>query len=229
MKIILGALICTLLTLSCASQHKKTPDPQKQDTASAVPVKDKQSPESIGKIVVAPFADMTALHGENQTVFCPFCLSSFTTGKVEAEAAQKLREISVSAVKTLGRHEVLLNDMPSSGDDDGAASLKKERVYLMALGKAAGADAVLAGHVYRFIERKGADYAVESPASVLFDLDLIRIADGHTIWSAHVDETQKSLMENLFSFKTFMEHKGKWVPAVELSRHGIEKAIKSLP
>lgn len=221
--------ICTGLFSSCGFSPEKRIDPQKEAAASGVSEKEKRSPESIRKILVAPFADMTALHGEKQTVFCPFCLSSFTTEKVEDEAADILTQLLVLAVEKRGRHEVMSVDAPPRGDSPGAAIPKKERPHLLALGKAVGADAVLAGHVYRFVERKGTDYSVESPASVLFDIDLVRVADGHTLWSARVDETQKSLMENLFSLGTFMERRGKWVPAAELSRHGMEKAVQGLP
>jgi hypothetical protein len=42
------------------------------------------------------------------------------------------------------------------------------------VGKTFGADAVLIGQVYRWRDRVGADFGVKSPASVAFDLSLIR-------------------------------------------------------
>ncbi len=70
-------------------------------------------------------------------------------------------------------------------------------------GRRHGADGVLVGFVYRYKERVGKAYGVESPASVAFDIHLIRVADGRTIWSAHFDETQQSLGDNLFKLGSF--------------------------
>ena len=97
------------------------------------------------------------------------------------------------------------------------------------VGKTFGTDAVLGGNVYRWRERRGSDYAVEFPASVAFDLWLVRSSDGVLLWKGKYDKTQQSLMENLFDYRTFAESDGKWLTAEKLAMIGLRKLIEEMP
>jgi hypothetical protein len=97
------------------------------------------------------------------------------------------------------------------------------------VGKTFEADAVLVGYIYRWRERQGADYGVESPASVTLDLQLIRPMDGAILWKSVFDKTQKSLSENLFDMDTFIESGGKWMTAEKLAEIGIRKLVSEMP
>lgn len=97
------------------------------------------------------------------------------------------------------------------------------------VGKSFGADAVLIGQVYRWQERVGTDYGVERPASVAFDLSLVRPSDGAILWRGNYDKTQKSLFENLFDLNTYVKSGGQWLTARELAGFGLERLLGEVP
>jgi hypothetical protein len=97
------------------------------------------------------------------------------------------------------------------------------------VGNAFSADAVLAGEIYRWHERVGTDFGIDKPASVAFDLSLIRPSDGAIIWRGNYDKTQKSLFENLFDLNTYIKSGGRWLTAKELAEFGLERLISDIP
>ncbi len=90
-------------------------------------------------------------------------------------------------------------------------------------------DAILVGYVFRYRERMGYPYSVEKPASVAFDLHLVRVKDGVIVWRGAFDRTQTSLMENIFQLSSFFSWGGKWVTAKELSAVGLAAILKTFP
>ena len=105
----------------------------------------------------------------------------------------------------------------------------KEADLIRRLGKELNADAILVGYVYRYNERKGTAYAVEKPASVAFEIQLVDTKEGKRSWRAVFDKTQRSLMENLFQFRFFVKEKGQWVTAKDLAEEGVEQIMQSFP
>ena len=103
------------------------------------------------------------------------------------------------------------------------------REVLREVGTEMEAEGVVIGYVYRFRERKGVSYTVEQPASVAFEIHLLRVSDGELVWRGSFDKTQSSLMENLFQFASFFRGKGKWVTAKELTGEGVEQVLKTFP
>lgn len=97
------------------------------------------------------------------------------------------------------------------------------------IGQAFSADAVLAGYVYRWVEREGTDYAVSRPASVAFDLYLMSAVDGATVWKGRFDKSQQSLSENLLDVDTFIRAGGKWMTAETLAGLGLADLLGKLP
>ena len=97
------------------------------------------------------------------------------------------------------------------------------------VGKAFEADAVVAGQVYRWQDRMGTDYGVDAPASVAFDLSLVRPSDGAILWRGNYDKTQKSLMENLFDLNTYVKSGGRWLTVKELAEFGLEHLLTEMP
>ncbi|MDY7034595.1 MAG: hypothetical protein SV375_00315 [Thermodesulfobacteriota bacterium] len=93
------------------------------------------------------------------------------------------------------------------------------------IGKIFDADAVLTGYIYRWKEREGTDFAVNRPASVAFDLYLIRPRNGAILWKGRFDKTQRSLSENLFDMNTFIKGGGKWMTAEKLAELGLENLL----
>ena len=101
-----------------------------------------------------------------------------------------------------------------------------ERDLQLEIGRALNADAIFVGYIYRFRERVGGKYSVDLPASVAFDIHLIRVEDGRVLWSAHLDETQQPLSDDLFRLNLFLRRKAKWITAKEMAISGIEDMLK---
>ncbi|KPK18505.1 MAG: hypothetical protein AMK69_24810, partial [Nitrospira bacterium SG8_3] len=91
------------------------------------------------------------------------------------------------------------------------------------------ADALLVGNLYRWRERVGSDRGVDVPASVAFEISLIRPEDGAVLWRERFDKTQKSLSENLLEWNTFVRGRGRWMTAEELAELGLEDMLSRMP
>jgi len=104
-----------------------------------------------------------------------------------------------------------------------------DRDIYVQIGKALTAEAVLGGHVYRWREREGTDYAANRPASVAFDLYLMAAEDGVIWWKARFDKSQISLSENVLDLKTFLKAKGRWMTADELAEIGLADVVETFP
>jgi hypothetical protein len=104
-----------------------------------------------------------------------------------------------------------------------------DRDIYVRIGETLSAEGVLGGHVYRWREREGADYAASRPASVAFDLYLMSAGDGAILWKARFDKTQISLSENLLDIQTFVKAKGRWMTAGELAEIGLTEVVEAFP
>ncbi|MBW2097245.1 MAG: hypothetical protein JRG77_00265 [Deltaproteobacteria bacterium] len=110
-----------------------------------------------------------------------------------------------------------------------AADIKASRLRLIqAFGKELKVDAVLYGKLFRFEDRIGGEYAVKSPASVGFTLQIIRVSDGAILWRNTFDETQQSLMENILKAGLYRKTGMRWLTAAELANYGINQAVGEL-
>jgi hypothetical protein len=96
------------------------------------------------------------------------------------------------------------------------------------LGHDVSADGVLYGVVERYQERVGADYAADTPASVVFSLKFVDIKNQTVVWTAKFSKTQKALSENMFDFANFVQRSGRWVRANEISLEGVQEAVADL-
>ncbi|MBN1106419.1 MAG: hypothetical protein JXL84_23645 [Deltaproteobacteria bacterium] len=105
----------------------------------------------------------------------------------------------------------------------------EESQILIRIGNAFSSDGVLTGYIYRWLEREGTDYAVHRPASVAFDLYLVRTTDGAVLWKGSFDKSQQSLTENLLDFETFVKAKGKWLTADLLAEVGLVSLMGRFP
>jgi TolB-like protein len=187
---------------------------------------------SIEKLLILPFKDLSSLYGKNVNVRCPLCGNVFSTGDVEIFAVDVLTDRLISIIK--GRKDF---ELIPPGQAQGAMSVLlsadkselSERDILVKIGRALYADAVLVGHVYRFKDRVGTRYSVDSPASVAFDIHLIDVSKGSMLWVGHFDETQRTLSENLFKIGTFLRRKGSWITAEEMAVSGLEDALQTFP
>jgi hypothetical protein len=185
-----------------------------------------------GKILALPFKDLSQGEGENKDVRCPVCGRVFFSGEVATGAADFLSEELVSWMQNQTNHDVFFSDfnynsLPWTLFTNGGE--KAFRKMLAEVGRKKHFDTVLAGFLFRFKERVGKGYSIQSPASVAFSVHLIRVSDAETIWSAHFDETQQSLGENLFQLGSFLRRGGRWITAKEMAVSGLDKLLREFP
>lgn len=186
---------------------------------------------SVKSIAVIGFLPAVPPGGETGLVRNPLVGAVHQAAPVQVEVVEKMNESLFSKMVESKKYEFI-----SPGQAQGAlASLLSanstigESELFVSLGKGMEADAVLAGYLYRWVEREGADYGVNRPASVAFDLYLIQTSDGVILWKGGFDKTQQSLTENLLDFSTFLKAKGKWMSAEALAEMGLSELLARFP
>jgi hypothetical protein len=186
---------------------------------------------NLEKVLFVPMKNMVRVYGENTGVISPLTGKYFMTGTVAESAEQFFTNHLMNSVKN--RKGFLL--LPASQAEGAKAELLadgktklNEKSLLVQLGQKVGADAVVTGSIYRFEERVGARYSVESPAAVAFEACLISTVDGTVIWSESYTERQISLSENLFGLGAFIRRKG-WVTAEEMASFALEEMMRTFP
>jgi len=187
--------------------------------------------DGIEKVLVVPFKDAAAVYGVENNARCPICGKVFITGTIKEGSDVVLTRHLVSFIKSNTDINVIYPNQAQTYSDDfkgGNESITHEINELIEGGRQHGADAVMVGNLYRFNERVGTTYSVVSPASVAFDLHLIGVSSGRVLWTGHVDETQRSLSENLFEIGSFIKRKGEWVSADDLATSGLDDLLIKL-
>ena len=183
-------------------------------------------------LLVLPFRNLNKQNGETSLIRCPGCGTAFATGPVSLSASQLLTEHLLTFLNENRRFKVISSRPAITVQSESFAASNRrlaEQQALMSAGRAAKADLVLAGYIYRFKQRVGTNYSVQSPASVAFGIHVISVADGSIVWYGHHDETQQSLSENLFNLKKFLKRKWRWITAEELATSALEELLKTFP
>ncbi|MEJ2166325.1 MAG: hypothetical protein P8X90_12390 [Desulfobacterales bacterium] len=189
-------------------------------------------PLNIKKILVLPFKDLSDLAGEHPDARSPASGRIFITGEVADYADDFLTDLLVSWLQSNTPNELRISNYSRSAApllDASSGYVALNRKNLISFGHAEAVDAVLLGFVFRFRERVGKGFSAQSPASVAFDIDMIRVADGRTVWSGSFDETQQSLGENLFQLGNFIARGGRWVTAKDMATSGLNNILKKFP
>lgn len=154
----------------------------------------------------------------------PFSGAVFMAEPVPRATADSMSENLFNRLRKSGGYELIppkmtngvLSSLISSGDN------LQDIDICQKIGLAFSTDAVMAGYLYRWQEREGNEYSVKRPASVAFDLYLIKTLDKLIIWKAKFDKTQQPLSENILDLKFFIKGKGKWMTVSELADLGLE-------
>jgi hypothetical protein len=214
------ALAGLLVSGGCHSQ--KTP--ASYDMHTAMP---------INKVVVDGFHAAMPQGMQPDVVRDPLSGTAFMAEPVPQNVANRMTDIlynRVAAEKGYGlvspdQAKLVFSSIIRSNENVAISPIE----VLQEVGNTFKADAVLTGYIYRWREREGTDYAVNRPASVAFDLHLISPAEGTTLWKAKFDETQRSLLENVFNVSTFLESKGKWLTVEKLAMLGLQKMLAEMP
>lgn len=93
------------------------------------------------------------------------------------------------------------------------------------IGKSLNTEAVMLWELQRYSERRGSDYAVQSPASLAFTYRLVLTESGQTLCAGSFDETQQSATENLLSLKKIANRGFKWITTPDLTKEGVSKKL----
>ena len=184
------------------------------------------------KILIFPFKNMAEVYGKNVNIRCPICGKVFMTGEIAEDAANMLAEQLFVLLED--RKDIrLIPPSQSQGVVSDLLSEDQKKLseldLLVETGRVLKADWVLSGNIFRFRERVGGKYSVDLPASVAFDIHLIRVSDGRLLWNDHFDETQQSLSENLFKLVPFLRRKARWITANDMAVSGLKDILKGFP
>jgi hypothetical protein len=213
--IVLGFLSATALAAGC-SATKVVPNPMVSH---------------VHKVAVMPFVDMVAIYGENASIRNSISGKVFITGTVAQNASQELTDQLIAMLENRFSYELISPGqmMGVRSELIAQSSIEIPEIRLItSAGKKLGADTVLIGHIYNYRERAGSPYAIESPASVTFDLMMIDTANERLIWSDEFQETQRSLGENLLLLGKFIRRKGRWISAAEMASGGLKEMLDRL-
>ncbi|MDH4321873.1 MAG: penicillin-binding protein activator LpoB, partial [Desulfobulbaceae bacterium] len=118
--------------------------------------------------------------------------------------------------------EAIFTELPPRADETLRSAARR-------FGTETGASHVLTGTVWRYSERVGSAMAAEKPASVGFNVMLVRTKDGVILWNEEFDKTQNSLAENLLDAPMFVSKGMRWLSAEELASFGVEKTLRAFP
>lgn len=212
-----GLVLAVLLIWGCGS----TPDaPDESD-----------SHPDIRRLLIIPFERVSEVQKGEINVRCPLCGAVFKTGEVMPDAPRIMTRHLFKFLEEKTEYQLI-----SPGQVEGVRSqllskdISEEALsILIEIGRTLGADAIVAGHIYRYQERIGTAYSVDTPASVAFDLHLIMVADGRFVWQGRFEETQTSLSEDCLTIFSFIKRRGKWLKAEELAVSGLEEILGTFP
>jgi len=162
---------------------------------------------------------------------CPVCQRVYKRGDVLYSSQRTLAQLLQLKMDTLGTFKILplekVEDVFSK-TDKGQFELRPLRSSIQ-LGKELNVDFILVGYLFRFEERIGSRIGADKPASVGFDIHLLRVKDGKRVWDGKFDETQQALSENLLKIGSFVRRGAAWLKAEELSSVGMDEMLKRLP
>ncbi len=197
----------------------------------ARPSEESLSLSGLESVVVFGFRAAMSEWDEPKAARNPITGAGFSVSPVSAEVVSKMTAKLFEGVRKMGGLELI-----SPGKAKGVYSslISSDAEYtefemLQKIGQAFSSDAVLVGYVYRWRERIGSDHAVDMPASVAFDLSLVRPEDGAVIWREKFDKTQQSLSKNLLDWETFVKGRGRWMTAEKLAEFGLEGMLSRMP
>jgi hypothetical protein len=162
---------------------------------------------------------------------CPVCHGVYKAGNTLYGSQRILTQLLQQKMDTLETFKILpLEKVENvfSKTDKGQFELRPLRSAIQ-LGKELGVDFIFVGYLFRFEERIGSRIGADKPASVSFDVHLLRVKDGKRVWDGKFDETQQALSENLLKIGSFVRRKASWLTAEELSSVGMDEMLKRLP
>jgi hypothetical protein len=199
-------------------------------TAQAVE-KNSAGVKSTMRVAVISFQPIMSTKGQGNTVICPLCGTVYSSGTIIAGSEKIVEEVFVDKLHELKEIELIPSDKVQGVYKRIASESPKDPLLniLKKVGSELGADVLAVGYVYRYTEREGYSYSAKHPASVFFEIHLIKAIDGSIIWRGSFDKTQKSLLEDVFQISSFFKSGGKWMTARQLTEQGMNKIFETFP
>ncbi len=162
---------------------------------------------------------------------CPICKGVVLRGEIVPGSQNTLTRLLQQKMESTGTFKVL----PLEKVEEAFSQIERRQFELkplrsfIQLGKTLDMDFIFIGILFRFEERIGSHFGAEKPASVGFDVHLIRLKDEKMVWTGKFDETQRPLSENLLKIGSFVRRKASWLTAEELSSVGMDEVLMRLP
>jgi len=181
-------------------------------------------------LAILPFL-IERMEDPSRGAVCRVCQGVYKSGNILSGSQRTLAQLLQQKMDTLGTFKIL----PLEKVEDFFSKTDKVQFELrplrsaIQLGKELGVDFIFVGYLFRFEERVGSRIGVDRPASVGFDVHLLRVRDGKRVWDGKFDETQQALSENLLKIGSFVRRGAAWLKAEELSSVGMDEMLKRLP
>ncbi len=181
-------------------------------------------------LAILPFL-IERMDDPSRGAVCPVCQGVYKRGNILYGSQRTLTQLLQQKMDALGTFKIL----PLEKVEDAFSKTNKGQFELRPLrsaiqfGKELNVDFIFVGYLFRFEERIGSRIGAEKPASVGFDVHLLRVRDGKRVWDGKFDETQQALSENLLKIGSFVRRKASWLTAEELSSVGMDEMLKRLP
>jgi hypothetical protein len=181
-------------------------------------------------LAILPFI-IERVEDRTRGAVCPICGGLYGRGNVLAGSQLYLTRLLQEKMEATGTFRLLPPEKVEealSQSDRRQFDLNPMRSSIQ-LGKTLDVDFIFVGFLFRFEQRVGSSIGVDKPASVGFDVHLIRLRDGKMVWTGKFDETQRPLSENLLKMGSFVRRKASWLTAEELSSVGMDEMLKRFP
>jgi len=182
-------------------------------------------------ILVLPFQHRDDVEVEPVFIDCNLCRQRHVFEAVATDDASYMSARLQELLHDDGTHQYVFQDRttltaPDLNDDSLVHDKFGRIITLDTIPQ--DVDAVLMGYIFRFRERVGKSYAIESPASVAFSLMLTDLHSEEVVWHSRYEETQEALFSNLLSLGKFIKRKARWVTARELASGALEDMLSTL-
>jgi hypothetical protein len=181
-------------------------------------------------LAILPFL-IERIEGPSRGAICPVCQGVYKRGNILYGSQRTLTQLLQQKMDAHGMFKILPLEQVEElflKTDKGQFELRPLRSAIQ-LGKELNVDFIFIGYLFHFEERIGSRIGVDKPASVGFDVHLLRVKDGKRVWDGKFDETQQALSENLLKIGSFVRRGATWLKAEELSSVGMDEMLKRFP
>jgi hypothetical protein len=184
------------------------------------------------KIGVLPFfKGRQSAEDTGETLACPVCELYYKSENIKDGADRAITNYLQETLKQRYGNKVIAPDEVSKVYREISRDDKREnpRSFAQKVGRALGANFMIVGSVWRYMDRMRDPMGPGRGASVAFEIYLIDVPCGKTMWKVKFDKTQRPFTEDIRGAKVLLKKGAKWLPADELARYGVEEIAKKFP